>query len=131
MGTTTQTGMGLAIHTPTCNYNPTGRSICKERIPSMESASQTGEIAAVSALDDDDGDDDNFNSFNLNVFVVISIFDIHTLFSDLVGKMNQYQRQRCLRSVILQNSNFRFHGSITVKPEFFLQGNGCTILMWL
>ena len=104
MGITTPTGMGTAVHTPTCNYNPTGRSICKERIPSMESASQTGEIAAVSALDDDDdyddGDDDNFNSFNLNVFVVISIFDIHTLFLNLVGKMNQYHRQRHMRSVM-------------------------------
>ena len=66
MGITTHTGMGTAVHTPTCSYSLTGRSICEERISSMESASQTGRIAAVSAFDDNDDDDGDIDHHHLH-----------------------------------------------------------------
>ena len=133
MGTTTQTGMGLAVHTQTCNYNPTGRSTCEKRIPSMESALQTGKIAAVSTNDDDDDDDDS-NTFNLNAFVVVSICNIHTLVLHLFEELYQDQRQRHLYSAIqryITKIDFRFHGSSTITHASFSQGNGCMTSMWL
>ena len=60
----------------------------------MESALQTGKIAAVSDNDEDDGDDDDSNTFNLNAFVVVSICNIHTLVLHLFEELNQDQRQR-------------------------------------
>ena len=81
MGITIQTGMGTAAHTPNCSYNPTGRLTCKERISSMESASQTGQTAAVSALDDNDDASDNdhhhhhyhYHHYHHHIIIIIII----------------------------------------------------------